>query len=382
MQDDASFLDLLAGPDGLLTLHQRMPTSGARAVLPFRMADELFLAVPQLARDVPGQPAGMNGGDSDVDAIIYRWADGRFVEHERLPVPGGEDALVFSVGEDVFLATASVRTGSGPYELNAASTIMRRVAGRWVAFQSIDTFAAKQWHHFRIDGRDFLALAQGVTLPHATPTGPRTSCIFEWDGAVFAPFQSIEGRWGYNWAFFELGRARYLAYADHAGDSLVYRWERERFEPFQILAAHGGRAFAFFEEDGDAWLAFAAIDGPSVLFRWDGSAWADHQTIGGPGGREFELVRAEGTLHLVCVRFIEGTPAAPKTDLVSQIHRWTGRGFELAETFPTFGGTDAAVFEADGERYLAVSSSLTPDVRFRQDMAIYRLDLPTVRDGR
>lgn len=374
MQDDAAF-----APDrspGLLTLHQRLPTSGARTALPFRLGDALFLAVPQLAQDVTGQPAGMNAGDSDIDAILYRWEAGRFVEHERLPVPGGEDALVFTIGDDTFLATASVRTGSGPYDLNATSTIWRRAGDRWEPFQAIPTFAAKQWHHFRCDGRDFLALAQGVTLPHAVPTGPRTSFILEWDGTRFAPFQTLDGGWGYNWADFELEGERYLAYADHTSDSIVYRWDGERFAAFQTIAEHGGRAFAFFEADGAAWLAFAAIDGASTLFRWDGAGWAEHQTIGGPGGREFELIRDGDALYLVRVRFIEGTPAAPTTDLVSDIHRWTGSGFEPVEIFPTYGGTDAALFEADGERYLAVSSSLTPDVRFRQDMAIYRLALP------
>ena len=37
------------------------------------------------------------------------------------------------------------------------------------------------------------------------------------------------------------------------------------------------------------------------------------------------------------------------------------------------GGTDAAVFAADGQVYLAVSNSLTPDIRFREDTVIYRL---------
>ena len=46
----------------------------------------------------------------------------------------------------------------------------------------------------------------------------------------------------------------------------------------------------------------------------------------------------------------------------------------LAGQFPTFGGTDASFFTVDGQRYLAVSNSLTADVRFRQDTIIYRFD--------
>ncbi len=100
-----------------------------------------------------------------------------------------------------------------------------------------------------------------------------------------------------------------------------------------------------------------------------------HQSLGGPGGREFELILTDSALHLVRICFIEGTPAAPKTDLKSQIFRWDQDHFTQVCEFATFGGTDAAAFEADGERFLAVSNSLTPDIRFRQDTVIYRLAL-------
>ena len=98
---------------GPLEFHQRLSTSGARAVCPFELDGQLFLVVPQLAKDVAGHAAYMNAGDSDVDAIIYAWKDGRFVEHDRLPTPGGEDALVFNVASETFLpprACAQART--------------------------------------------------------------------------------------------------------------------------------------------------------------------------------------------------------------------------------------------------------------------------------
>lgn len=373
-KDDEIFAPV-AGDTGLMVLHQRLPTSGARTALPFRLDGDLFLAVPQIAEDVPGEPAYMNGGDSDIDAILYRWTDGKFVEHDRLSVTGGEDALLFAIGDHIFLATASVRTGAGPYDLNAVSTLFRREGDRWTPFQTFHTFAAKQWHHFTFDGRHFLALAQGVTVPQAAPTVPRESRLFEWTGERFEPFQTLEGGWGYNFTYFELGGARFLAYADHTSPSLIYRWDDGRFVPFQTLAERSGRAIRFFEADGQAWLAFATVDGPSTLFRWDGAGWTAQEEIGAPCGREFALIRTGDALHLVRIRFIEGTPAAPKTDLLSEVHRWTGNGFEQVASFPTYGGTDAEPFVADGQLYLAVSNSLTPDIRFRQDMVIYRLAL-------
>lgn len=364
----------MADDAGLLSVHQRLPTSGARTALPFRLEGDLYLAIPQLAID-SGQPiANMNGGDSDVDLLVYRWVGDRFVEHERLPVAGGEDASVFVVGAETLLATASVRTGAGPYDLNARSQIFRRVEGAWHPFQAFDTFAAKQWHHFVVAGRSFLALAQGVTVPTAVPRVPRQSRLYEWRDSAFVEFQVLEGQWGYNFADFAIGGDHFLAYADHTSASLLYRWDGERFAEFQRFADHGGRAFRFFERDGSAWLAFAAIDGPSTLYRWDGTRFVDHQSLGDTSGREFALIEGGDALYLVRICFIEGTPHDPKTDLVSQVFRWEDGRFVLASRFPTFGGTDATPFTADGQLYLAVSNSLTADIRFRQDTIIYRFN--------
>lgn len=359
----------------IVTLHQLLPTSGARTALPFQTSCGLYLIVPQLAEDIAGEPPYMNGGNSDIPALLYKWQNGKFEEHDKLPVPGGEDAVFFQIGEDCFLATASVRTGRGPYNLNAKSTLFKQVGDKWEVFQSFDTFAAKQWHHFRIDGRHFLALAQGVTIEGAVARHPRHSRIYEWNGAQFAPFQTIEGAWGYNWAYFELAGDRFLAYADHTSISRLYRWDGSSFIIFQELAPQGGRAFKYFEVDEQSWLAFASITGTSVLYRWDGVQFIVHQSLGGPGGREFELIKTATALHLVRICFIQGTPAAPKTDLTSDIYRWQDGHFALISTIPTFGGTDAEAFHVDGQDFLAVSNSLTSDIRFRQDTMIYRLTL-------
>ncbi|HOP20822.1 MAG TPA: hypothetical protein PK585_12115, partial [Amphiplicatus sp.] len=75
----------------ILSIHQRLETSGARTATPFMLGDELWLGVPQLAVDLPSTPAHMNGGDSDVDTLLYKWTGGRFELSDRLPSHGGED---------------------------------------------------------------------------------------------------------------------------------------------------------------------------------------------------------------------------------------------------------------------------------------------------
>jgi hypothetical protein len=357
----------------LLVEHQRLATSGARAVLAFQSDGQLHLAIPQLAVDIPGKPPYMNGGDSNIDMLLYRWSGGRFIENGRLPVPGGEDAVYFRIGSAEFLATASIRTGSGPYDLNTDSVLYRRVGVGWEAFQSFPTFAAKQWHYFAVGDRHFLALAQGVTIEGAVARNPRRSCLFEWDGNKFVDFQTLDGGWGYNWVDFEIDGQHFLGYADHTSPSGLMVWNGESFAPFQEFAPQGGRAYEFFRADGDAWLAFANLTGESFLYRWHEDQFVSHQSLGGPGAREFAVARTAQSLYLVKINFIHGTPAAPKTDLTSCIYQWKDGQLVVVEEFPTSGGTDAAVFAADGQLYVAVANSLSRDIRFREDTVIYRL---------
>ena len=373
-----------AAPTGLprsgslrLTEVQRLPTSGARAVEPFALGGELFLAVPQLARDIPGQPPALTGGDSDTDLLVLRWQDARFVEHQRLPVAGGEDAEFFEIGGRAFLATASLRRGAGPYHLAVDSVLYEWIDGRFVAFQHFETRAAKQWKHFEIDGRHFLALAQGVAHPGDDPAANLPSRIHEWTGSRFDLLQDIDSAWGYNWAFARVDGHALLAYADHVAPSRLLRWNGARFEDFQRLDNPTGRAFCFFHAHGRTWLAFACLHADSLLLRWDEGRFVAHQVLSGPGGREFEWLPAAGDEDdglLVQVNFILGTREAPQPELDSLIHAWRDDVLEPIARFPTSGGADVARFEVDGVVHLAVANALSPQVRFRTDSVILRLD--------
>jgi hypothetical protein len=356
----------------LLIEQQRLSTSGARAVQLFTLDGDLKLAIPQLAVDKPHSPAAMNGGDSNTTLLLYRWAGGQFAADGELSVPGGEDACSFSIGSAEFLATASIRTGAGPYELNCESTIFCRDKSRWKPFQRIPTFAAKKWHFFSIGARHFLALAQGVVHEGMIARHPSRSRIFEWDGNQFAAFQDLEGPWGYNWHSFEQEGQYFLAYADHVSPSVLLRWNGTAFVPFQEFAPRGGRAFSLFHADGRTYLAFANLQGESSLYRWEAGTFVSYQVLSGPGGREFAVLETREGLYLIQVNFIHGSPAAPKTDLLSHVYRWENQEMVKVEEFPTFGATDAAAFSADGQSYVLVSNSLSRDIRFREDSILYR----------
>ena len=75
----------------------RLPTSGARAVERFVVEGEAYLAIPQLAEDLPQTEPNINGGNSNTTVLLYRRAADTYIEQQRLPSPGGEDAEFFSL---------------------------------------------------------------------------------------------------------------------------------------------------------------------------------------------------------------------------------------------------------------------------------------------
>ena len=358
-----------------LTEWCRIPTSGARAVEPFQLDGHEVLAIPQLAYDVANTDAQMNGGDSDTELLLLRRTADGYEPWRTIPAPGGEDAEFFRIGERAFLATASIRTGAGPYRFATDSTLYEWTGSEFEPFQRFRTFAAKQWRHFTVGQRHFLALAQGVSLP-STVDANQPSRIYEWDGERFEPFQDIASQWAYNWHAFEVDGKHFLAHADHVAPSRLYRWDGDGFVPHQELAADHGRAFASFDADGDRYLLVACLVGPSFLLRWDGERFAEHAVLDWPGARELAVLCTDTGLYLVRINFILGTPTDPTTALYSQLYRWENGGLSLIRPFPTLGGTDVAVLRDERGPLVAVSNALSEKVRFATDTVVYRFEEP------
>jgi hypothetical protein len=355
-----------------LTELQRIPTSGARAVEAIAIDGRQLLAIPQLALDVPGTPAGMNAGDSNTDLLLLQRQQGGYTPFATLRAPGGEDAEFFTIGARSFLAVACIRTGSGPYEYATESFIYEWTGDGFELFQSIPTFAAKQWKHWSIGSRHFLGLAQGLALPQFEGNN-RDSIIFEWDGAKFAQVQLIESQWAYNWHPFELDGQHFLAHADHVTPSILYRWDRTHYVAHQTLLENSGRAFAHFTSGNDSYLVAAALTEPPTVRRWDGEQFVAVSNLEGLGARELRIVEQDGRIYLIRINFITGTPADPMPSLISQLYRWQDDRFVAIAEFPTSGGTDAEVVSLDGGIEFAVSNSLSADLRFAAETVVYQL---------
>jgi len=348
-------------------------------VAPYTFAGTRWLAVPQLAVDAPDTPPGINGGSSDTEVVLFAETVEGFVRAGSLPVGGGEDVEIFTIGERTFFAVASIRSGSGPYDFATMSPVFEQEAATGFTLrQELPTYAAKQVRHFRIGSTDFLAVAQGM------PGGDRTSTVMRWDGVAFVPFQDLPSAAGYNIAVFEIDGETYLAHADHAAPSRLYRFDGERFIEHQELLAAGGRAFLTLRDESGTYLAVARIDADSVLLKWGGQRFVEASTIpGGAGGREFALIDTDGGTFVIRIDFIHGSPSTPQPDIDSHIYRFAGGMLHPVGTFRTTGGTDVTVLPGDGYD-LAVSNGLaanpTPGGTFAADTVIYRFD-PSTEKG-
>ena len=352
-----------------LTEVQRIPTSGARAVEAFTIDGTHYLAIPQLSYDQKSSPGGMNGGNSNTDVLLLKWDGTRYVEDSVLPGVGGEDAEFFTIDDRKFLAIASIRMGSGPYNFEVGSPIYEWKDGTFEPFQTVLGYAAKEWRHFTIDGVHYLGLAQNRPGPKSV-----SSVILRWNGERFEEFQEIPSRGGYNLYAFEIDGTTYLAHADHSLPSKLYRWENGSFVEHQDLAEAGARAFLRLEDADGIYLAIASMHADSLLLKWDGAQFAPHQVLeGGTAGREFQLVEAGGSTFVVRPSFVRGPLTGPTTTLESPIYRFVDGRLELDDEFDTTGACDATlVHSEDGEPVVAVTNALSADVTFASETVLYR----------
>lgn len=369
----ASFLfgPVTGKTDDVLEEVQRLETSAARDATLFTMEGTQYLAIPQMAEDVPGTEANMNGGNSDVDSLVFVRRHGKFEVFQRIPSHGGEDAEYFSTGGKSYLAICGVRSGSDPYNASTYAVIYAFDGKRFYPVQNLPTFAAKQCRWFTIGERRFLAIANGVTAEGIS--GDPNSQIYEWIDGRFEPFQAIPSRWGYNWTFFEEGGETWLVFVDHLDGWTLYRWTGAQFEAVTNTVETGARAMTHFRIDGDSYFAYANILGTSRIYRFEDGVVEKFQAFEGAGGREFHFFEADDERYLVRINFISGERTAPVTALQSQVYRWDGTGFAEAQSLPTFGGTDADSFTDGSGEYVVVSNSLSEDIRFRVDSVVYRV---------
>ena len=350
-------------------------TNGAREIAPFKIDNRQFLAIAQLAKDIPDTKANMNGGDSDLPVQIYELVDHQLKAYQQLPAHGSESVTHFQMDGHDYLAVASIRSGSnGDYNYDTYSMLYRWDGKVFYPVQQFRGYASKDFTHFQIKDEHFLALANGV----ATKTGDdkNNSVIYKYDGKQFQPFQTIPSTWGYSFHFFEMDGKPFLAFADHTSNSVIYQFDGEQFKPFQTITEVGGRAFEYFQLNNQHYLAFANISHPSVLYQFNGKQFKSVQTFDGLGGRSFNFFNLNDTSYLLQIKFITGGRDNPQTEQESPLYVWQDNEFKQTQLIKTFGGVVANIFYLKDKLYIALANSLSKDIRFKTNSVIYRANDP------
>jgi hypothetical protein len=359
----------------ILTPYEYIDTTGARELTPFTINNEHFIAVAQLAKDIPDTPPNMNGGDADVDVLIYKINHGKHVIYQRIPGHGNESSAFFTMGNDSYLAIASVNSGpKAPFNQYTYSMLYKWDGQFFYPIQQFYSYAAKQWHYFSIGKRHFLALAEGIKLPNSAQKLIDTnSMIYEWNGERFQPFQKISSQWGYSFQSFRIKGDYYLAFADHLKQSTLFRWDGTQFKEYQVFKGDGGRAFEYFTIDNISYLAYANIKSDSVIYQWNGKQFVKYQALQEAGGRNFTYFALDGKDYLLKVNFITGGRTNPQSALQSPLYKWVGNQFELVQNIPSFGGVCAHVYRYDDSFYLTFANGLSTDLRFKVKSVIYKI---------
>ncbi len=360
-----------------LTKIQGLPTSGARSVELFRIEQTLYAALPQLAEDIEGSLANMNGGNSDTKASIFCWQNGAFQPFQELSVHGGEHIAFGLIEQRPYLAIANIRKGQMPnFETNVPSQVFCWNGERFELSQLIDSIAAKSTCFMNIEGQSLLLISEGVLESENDKEKTFFNRLYRWQNNTFNLMQSLPSVWGYDASTFSFNQQHFLAIGDNVQSSRLYKWQNNQFELVESFAEHGGgRGFCYFSIAGEHYLAFANLLDESVLYKWDGKRFSEYQKFKAPGTRSFHHAKLNGNHYLFKTNFITGKRERPISKQDSQIFKWQEGQFIQVAEYPTFGGTEAKTFSEEGNHYLVVANSLSEDIRFRVDSVVYKLSL-------
>jgi EPTP domain len=358
----------------ILSPYQYLNTSGARDIVPFTLEGQTYIAIPQLAKDIQDEKPSMNGGNADVDIVIFKWSTNQFQPFQRIPGHGNEGCDFFTIKKRAFLACASIDSGpKAPYNFHTYSKLYEWDGKRFYPVQQFFAYASKSFKQFTIGNTYFLGLANGVVPPNSKTKNDTSSTLYQWNGERFVPFQSFPSKWAYDWSFFTIDNQHFLTLTDNLQASKIYRWDGKQFSAFQSFNDSGGRSFTHFKLGNSDYLAYANIKNPSQVLKWDGKSFIPFQTLDGLGGRNFVFFKHENKHYLFLVKFITGSRQSPQSELSSPLYVWKNNQFEKIQSITTHGGVNAAIFTINKNSYLGIANSLSKESRFRVNSVIYRL---------
>ncbi|XP_051564788.1 thrombospondin-type laminin G domain and EAR repeat-containing protein-like [Myxocyprinus asiaticus] len=310
--------------------------------------------------------------DSNLGSGIYKWTDGKFERYQNISTYDAQAWQYFTVGKKKFLAVANCR---GMDIGDQEQSIIYKWSSRklkFIQYQTLNTFSARDWEAFHIQDEAFLAVAnhrQGERNHNID------SVIYKWNPITqfFEVNQTIQTSGAYDWEFFMIGPFYFLAVANTFNgrstviDSTIYIWLGGMFQPYQSIKTFGAIDWEMFQIENRIFLAVAnsqmlteegkilySINSTIYELSMTSQAFIKFQDIETNSALDWEYFTVGDDKFLVVANSYDGTSYS----LNSVIYRWQGyEGFVPVHRLNTNGCRDWEFFNTTDGSYLIYSSA-------------------------
>ena len=265
-------------------LHQNIPCSQARDVEAFEIAGEQYLVIANHARS--------SSAEFNINSVIYKWTQNKFVEYQQIPTKGAIDVEHFKIQQYDLLAIANVFDGTTT-EVDSVIYYLDPNTKLFRSLQSIPTFGAIDWEYLEVNGDHYIVVANTVKARRRTaPLQPVAqvpnlrsndddevrSVIYKLDTSTiqFKPYQEIATANASDWETFTVGCNHYLIVSnsnarhnDKETTSVVYQYQGlEQFLPVHSIKMKGAVSWEHYTQDNEQYLTCASsVQGDSKVIK-------------------------------------------------------------------------------------------------------------------
>ncbi|KAM4723498.1 thrombospondin-type laminin G domain and EAR repeat-containing protein-like isoform 2-T2 [Anableps anableps] len=325
-----------------------------------------------------GLMAAMAHRSSASGSAVYLWTHLGFQLYQNISTHGALAWKHFQIGKKAYLVVSNSGTGTNK-SLDKEPEMDFSVIYKWskrrkrfVRFQTLQTFCARDWEAFNINEETYLAVAN-----HRMGNNNHTinSVIYKWNGATksFEVHQTLITSGAYDWEFFKVGPYHFLVVANAFDgvttslDSVIYVWIDGRFQVFQTIKTFCATDWEMFQIGNRVFLVVAnghrlQGNGPSqytinsTIYELDmsGQLFVRFQDIVTSSAVDWEFFSLGEEYFLVVANSYNGETYS----LNSILYRWQGyEGFVPVHWLPTIGCSDWEFFSSNGESFLIYSSA-------------------------
>uniref|UniRef100_A0A146ZKE6 Thrombospondin type laminin G domain and EAR repeats n=1 Tax=Fundulus heteroclitus TaxID=8078 RepID=A0A146ZKE6_FUNHE len=328
-----------------------------------------------------GLMAAMAQRSSASGSAVYLWTHLGFQLYQNISTHGALAWKHFQIGKKAYLVVSNSGTGTNK-SLDSEPDTDFSVIYKWskrrkrfVRFQTLQTYCARDWEAFTINEQTYLAVAN-----HRMGNNNHTinSVIYKWNRSTksFEVHQTLITSGAYDWEYFRVGPYHFLVVANAFDgmttslDSVIYVWIDGRFQVFQKIKTFCATDWEMFQIGSRVFLVVAnghrlQGNGPSqytinsTIYELDMSArlFVRFQDIVTYSAVDWEFFRLGEEYFLVVANSYNGESYS----LNSILYRWQGyEGFVPVHWLPTIGCSDWEFFSSNGDSFLIYSSAKAP----------------------